>query len=180
MLGGARSGKSALAERLALARQAEAGLAVVAIVTAEARDAEMQQRIRAHQASRPAGWRTVEAPLALADALRAQAAPGRLLLVDCLTLWLSNLLLLEPMAGDTSPWPLPARYLRERRQLLDTVATLPGELILIGNEVGHGIVPIGALNRVFVDENGRLHQDLAARCDAVRFVMAGCALALKG
>lgn len=180
LIGGARSGKSALAERLA----AESGRTVTVLVTAQPGDAEMAARIAAHQAQRPAHWRTVEAPLALAAALRQADAPGALLLVDCLTLWLSNLLLAD--APDSAPTDavralVPgAAWVRERDALLETLPSLQAELLLIGNEVGHGIVPMGALNRLFVDENGRLHQALAARCDRVRWVMAGCALALKG
>lgn len=180
ILGGARSGKSALAERRAAERAASAGLDVVVVVTAEAGDAEMAARIATHRAQRPAHWRTVEAPLALAAALQREAAPGRLLLVDCLTLWLSNLLLLDPPdGGDGAPLRRPGRFTQERAALLAVLPALPGELLLIGNEVGHGIVPMGALNRWFVDENGRLHQALAAACDEVTFVMAGCALKLK-
>jgi adenosylcobinamide kinase/adenosylcobinamide-phosphate guanylyltransferase len=180
LIGGARSGKSALAERWAL----ESGRRVTVIATAHAGDEEMAARIAAHRAQRPAGWTTVEAPFALADALRAADAPDALLLVDCLTLWLSNLLLAElPPDLDlgTVRRLAPGETChREREALLATLPTLQGELLLIGNEVGHGIVPLGALNRLFVDENGRLHQALAAHCERVRFVMAGCTLPLKG
>ncbi|MBQ0959339.1 bifunctional adenosylcobinamide kinase/adenosylcobinamide-phosphate guanylyltransferase [Ideonella sp. 4Y11] len=165
ILGGARSGKSRLAEQLAQG----SGRAVTVIATAQALDDEMAARISAHRAARPAHWRCIEEPLALAAALQAADAPGALLLVDCLTLWLSNLL----QAGDE-------RCMVERAALLETLPMLQAELLLVGNEVGHGIVPLGALNRRFVDENGWLHQALAERCDAVRFVMAGCVLPLKG
>jgi adenosylcobinamide kinase/adenosylcobinamide-phosphate guanylyltransferase len=182
ILGGARSGKSALAERLAAQQAAREGKEVVVIVTAEVGDAEMAGRIAAHRAQRPAGWRTVEAPLSLATALQREASPGRVLVVDCLTLWLSNLLLLTPWTDDVlaSAWQPSIRYVDELAQLQAALPRLPGDILLIGNEVGHGVVPLGALNRVFVDENGRLHQALATHCDAVRFVMAGCVLALKG
>lgn len=182
ILGGARSGKSALAEALAAERQAQAGCEVVVLATAEAHDAEMRERIAQHRLRRPAHWRTVEAPLALAAALQHEAAPGRLLLVDCLTLWLTNLLLLSPWGESTQAagWQWHPRAAAEREALLQALPGLPGEVLLIGNEVGHGIVPLGALNRVFVDESGRLHQQLAAQCDRVRFVMAGCAVSLKG
>jgi adenosylcobinamide kinase/adenosylcobinamide-phosphate guanylyltransferase len=165
IIGGARSGKSRLAERLAH----DSGRPVTLIATAQALDDEMAARIAAHRAARPARWRCVEEPLSLAAALRAADAPGALLLVDCLTLWLSNLL----HAGDEV-------FGAERRALLAALALLQADLLLVGNEVGHGIVPMGALNRRFVDENGWLHQALAERCDAVRFVMAGCVLPLKG
>ena len=166
ILGGARSGKSALAERLA----ADSGREVIYIATAQAHDEEMHERIGHHRASRPAHWRSVEEPLALADALRLHAREDRCLLVDCLTLWLSNLLI----------DPQPARCARERDALLDTLPTLPGELLLVSNEVGLGIVPMGALSRRFVDEAGRLHQSIATQCERVLFVSAGLPIALKG
>ena len=166
ILGGARSGKSALAERLA-ARQAD----VVYIATAQARDGEMAARVAHHRERRPAQWRTIEEPLALAAALREHARDGRCVLVDCLTLWLSNLLDEQRAVED---WP------RERDDLLHTLPTLPGEIILVSNEVGLGVVPLGELTRRFVDEAGRLHQHLAAPCERVLFVAAGLPLALKG
>jgi adenosylcobinamide kinase/adenosylcobinamide-phosphate guanylyltransferase len=166
ILGGARSGKSALAERLALA---SAG-AVVYIATAQARDGEMAERIAHHRARRPADWACVEEPLALADVLRQHARADRCVLVDCLTLWLSNLL----GAADASCFE------RERAALLDTLPQLPGEILLVSNEVGMGVVPLGELSRRFVDEAGRLHQALAAVCDRVIFVAAGLPLTLKG
>jgi adenosylcobinamide kinase/adenosylcobinamide-phosphate guanylyltransferase len=167
---------------------------VVVIATAQALDPEMAARIAAHRAVRPAHWHTVEAPLGLADELRRQDAPHRLLLVDCLTLWLTNALLADHGAdealvagsgaalatGSGKPLSPAATWCRERDALLAVLPTLQAELLLIGNEVGHGIVPMGALNRLFVDESGRLHQQLARCCDRVRFVMAGCTLALKG
>jgi len=166
ILGGARSGKSALAERIAT----ESGRDVVYIATAERRDAEMAERIAHHRARRPAQWRCVEEPLALVDTLGAQAHEDRCMLVDCLTLWLGNLL------GNDDP----ARFERERDALLATLPTLPGEIILVSNEVGLGIVPLGELTRRFVDEAGRLHQALAVRCERVVFVAAGLPLLLKG
>lgn len=166
ILGGARSGKSALAERLAAA----GGLPVVYVATAQPGDAEMAARIEHHRAQRPPHWGCVEEPLALAATLRAQAAPGRCLLVDCLTLWLSNLL------GD----PDPGRLAHERDALLAVLPQLPGDLLLVSNEVGQGVVPLGELSRRFVDEAGRLHQALAARCERVVLVVAGLPMLLKG
>lgn len=166
ILGGARSGKSALAEHWA----AGSGLDVVYIATAERRDAEMDARVDAHRTRRPAHWGCVEEPLALATALRDHAAPDRCVLIDCLTLWLSNLLCLDDAA----------RYDRERQALLDTVATAPGTVLLVSNEVGLGVVPMGELTRRFVDEAGRLHQALATHCDRVVFTAAGLPLFLKG
>lgn len=166
ILGGARSGKSALAERIALQSARE----VVYIATAQALDDEMAQRIDHHRARRPAHWHCVEEPLALAGALHAHASDERLLLVDCLTLWLGNLL----GAADTT------RFARERDALLAALPVLPGQIVLVSNEVGLGVVPMGELTRRFVDEAGRLHQSLAACCERVAFVAAGLPLALKG
>lgn len=166
ILGGARSGKSALAERWANA----SGNAVIYVATARAGDDEMATRIAHHRARRPSAWPCLEAPIALADALERHAAGGRCLLVDCLTLWLSNLLIDED----------GALLEREREALLATLPTLPGEILLVSNEVGCGIVPMGELSRRFVDEAGRLHQALAATCDRVVFVAARLPLALKG
>ena len=166
ILGGARSGKSALAERLALA---SAG-AVVYIATAQARDGEMAERIAHHRARRPVEWACVEEPLALADVLRRHARADRCVLVDCLTLWLSNLLGHDDQG----------RFAQERDALLEVLPTLAGQVLLVSNEVGLGIVPMGALTRRFVDEAGRLHQALAERCERVLFVAAGLPLVLKG
>ncbi|MBN6152153.1 bifunctional adenosylcobinamide kinase/adenosylcobinamide-phosphate guanylyltransferase [Xanthomonas sp. AmX2] len=166
ILGGARSGKSALAERLAVA----SGREVVYLATAQPLDGEMDARIARHRAQRPAHWRLVEEPLALAAALRAETRASRCVLVDCLTLWLSNLL----GAPDASA------FARERDALLAALPQLPGQVILVGNEVGQGVVPLGELSRRFVDEAGRLHQALAARCGQVAFVVAGLPMLLKG
>jgi len=166
ILGGARSGKSALAERLA----DESGQSVVYIATAQAHDAEMAARIAHHRDRRPAHWQSVEEPLALAQTLRAYAGPDRCVLVDCLTLWLSNLL------GDVDD----KRLGQECEALLEVLPTLPGELLFVSNEVGLGVVPMGELTRRFVDEAGRLHQAMAARCERVLFVAAGLPLLLKG
>lgn len=175
ILGGARSGKSAYAEQLA-ARQPHP---VTVIATAEAHDAEMAARIAHHRQQRPAHWLTVEEPLALAAALRQHARPDGLILVDCLTLWLTNQLLAADLPED-GPLSPPAQWLAAREALLCTLETLPGEVLLIANEVGLGIVPLGALNRLFVDEAGRLNQALAARCQQVRFIAAGLPMTLKG
>lgn len=164
ILGGARSGKSALAERLAV----EAGRDVVYVATAQAGDAEMAARIAHHRARRPQQWLCVEEPIHLADVLREHARAHRCILVDCLTLWLSNLLTDEHA------------FERERARLLNAVPTLPGDLLMVSNEVGLGIVPLGELTRRFVDEAGRLHQSLAALSERVLFVAAGLPIALKG
>lgn len=166
ILGGARSGKSRLAEKLA----AESGLTVTYIATSQALDGEMSARIAQHRARRPAQWSLLEEPLELARVLLEQAAPGRCLLVDCLTLWLSNLLMLDDQA----------RLEAEREALLASLATLPGRIILVSNETGLGVVPLGELTRRYVDEAGWLHQALAERCERVIFTMAGLPMILKG
>ncbi len=164
ILGGARSGKSALAVHLARA----SGLAVTVVATATAGDAEMAERIARHRAARPAAWRLVEEPIALAAALRAECAAERVVIVDCLTLWLSNLLL---AAAPLEP---------EQAALLDALPTLPGRVLFVANEVGLGIVPENPLGRRFRDLAGFLNQAIAARCDRVTLVAAGLPVVLKG
>lgn len=166
ILGGARSGKSRYAENLA----SQSGYEVIYVATAQAQDVEMQERIAHHRATRPQHWLTVEEPLALADVLQQHAAPQRLLLVDCLTLWLTNLLCLEN-----------AQYLQtETEKLLACLRGLPGHVTLVSNEVGLGIVPLGELTRRYVDEAGRLHQQLATQMNTVVFMVAGLPQVLKG
>jgi adenosylcobinamide kinase/adenosylcobinamide-phosphate guanylyltransferase len=168
ILGGVRSGKTRLAERLAQ----ESGLAVTWIATALAGDEEMAGRIAAHRAHRPAHWGLIEEPVALARTLRTQAAPRRCLVVDCLTLWLTNLLTLPGLG--------PGRLARERADLLAALPGLPGELVLVANETNLGVIPLGELSRRFCDEAGALHQDLARACDRVVMTVAGLPLTLKG
>ena len=154
ILGGARSGKSRLAEKLA----SDSGLPVLYIATSQPLDGEMHDRVALHRQRRPDTWGLIEEPLELARVLRDNAAPGRCLLVDCLTLWLTNLLMLDN----------PERLVLERDQLLDTLASLPGEIIFVSNETGLGVVPLGELTRRYVDEAGWLHQALAERCQRDR------------
>lgn len=158
VLGGARSGKSRYAEALIGARPA------LYLATGEAHDAEMRERIREHQKRRGANWTTRDAPLALAEALRAADRP---VLVDCLTLWLSNLLgaRRDPDA--------------ETRNLVETLPALRAPVIFVSNEVGLGIVPDNKLAREFRDHAGRLHQAIAAIASRVVFVAAGLPLTLK-
>ncbi len=177
VIGGARSGKSAHAERQA----AESGLRVSYIATAQAQDAEMERRIAHHRARRPADWACAEAPLQLAATLRAAAAPHKCLLVDCLTLWLSNLFFAgaaarQAEAGEAIDCPLLAG---ETLALLDTLPRLPGRVVLVSNEVGWGIVPMHPVARLFADEQGRLNQRVAAVADRVTLVAAGLPLVLK-
>nr|WP_221403992.1 bifunctional adenosylcobinamide kinase/adenosylcobinamide-phosphate guanylyltransferase [Pseudoduganella umbonata] len=177
VLGGARSGKSAHAERLA----AQSGKEVVYVATASAGDAEMARRIATHRADRPAEWTTVEEPLALAAVLERWRAPHRLVLVDCLTLWLTNLLFADGTEyPDVGAIALPRRFHDERAALLAQVRKDAGDIVFVSNEVGMGIVPFGAVTRAFTDEAGRLNQAVAAACDNVVFVAAGLPLVLKG
>ena len=166
VLGGARSGKSALAERLLLARAA--GRTPVYLATAEAWDEEMRVKIAQHQAARAGqGWITREAPLDLAGAL-ATLDPQTPVLVDCLTLWLTNHLL----AGSD--------LAAEGLALAAAIAAHAGPIVTVANEVGLGIVPDNALARQFRDAAGRLNQSLAAQAGTVVFVAAGLPLVLKG
>ncbi|MGQ7957151.1 bifunctional adenosylcobinamide kinase/adenosylcobinamide-phosphate guanylyltransferase [Pseudomonas sp. SP16.1] len=166
ILGGARSGKSRLAEKLAT----ESGLEVLYIATSQALDGEMSARVAQHRARRPAHWGLVEEPVELARVLREQAREGRCLLVDCLTLWLTNLLLLNDQA----------RLAAERDALLATLGELSGRILLVSNETGLGVVPLGELTRRYVDEAGWLHQALAERSRRVLFCVAGLPMVLKG
>lgn len=165
ILGGSRSGKSTLAEQ----RAAESGLAVTYVATATAGDGEMAARIAQHQARRPGHWNSVEEPFHLAQALRQHAEPERCLLVDCLTLWLTNLL----CANNED------QFQRERAAFLETLPTLPGHIILVSNEVGMGIVPMGELSRRFSDEAGWLNQEVARTCGRVTLMVAGLPYPLK-
>jgi adenosylcobinamide kinase/adenosylcobinamide-phosphate guanylyltransferase len=160
VLGGARSGKSRYAERLVT----EAPAPWVYIATAEAFDDEMRARIAAHKAERPAGWITVETPVDLAGAL--DGAGGAPVLVDCLTLWLSNVMLRDETAAGAA--------------LLDALPRRPAPTVLVSNEVGWGIVPDNALARRFRDEAGVLHQRIAALADRVVLMVAGLPLVVKG
>jgi adenosylcobinamide kinase/adenosylcobinamide-phosphate guanylyltransferase len=163
VLGGARSGKSRYAEELIMAGAPP----WIYLATAQAHDEEMAARIAEHRARRPAGWTIIEAPLELASAISANAGAGRRVLVDCLTLWLSNVILARQDVEDAC---------RRLRGALDVAA---GPVVLVSNEVGLGIVPDNALARVFRDAQGRLNQQLAALADRVVLMVAGLPLALK-
>ena len=166
ILGGVRSGKSRLAEQHAQ----DTGLPVTYIATATSEDDEMRARIEHHQAQRPGHWQLVEEPLALAATLQQHAAANHCVLVDCLTLWLTNLL----CAQDES------RMQTEVKSLLQILPTLPGHIILVSNETGMGVVPLGELTRRYCDEAGRLHQAVAQSCERVILTVAGLPLHLKG
>ena len=177
ILGGARSGKSLLAEQ----RAAQSGLRVIYLATAEARDGEMRRRIDHHRARRPADWGCIEETQDLAARLQTLAAPDTCILVDCLTLWLSNLLFAgraaaQAEAGEAIDCPL---FSGQTAALLDCLPQLPGQVILVSNEVGWGIVPMHPVSRLFADEQGRLNQRVAAVCDRVTLVAAGLPLILK-
>ena len=169
ILGGARSGKSALAEKLA-----HRGRRVLFVATAEARDEDMKRRIAAHRERRPSGWDTLEEPLDLVAALRPLLNRYDTFLLDCITLWVSNLLLDEPArAEDGSRIPGAAR------ELMDLIAKSPATWILVSNEVGQGIVPSSDLGRAYRDALGRVNQVAASRANKVYLMTAGLALELK-
>lgn len=163
VLGGARSGKSRIAEEIA----GSAGLKQVYIATSEIRDAEMQDRVDKHRQDRGQGWETIEEPLDIAAIIARTSHPGTVLLIDCLTLWLSNLL----EAGRD--------IAAETQRLCNLLETAPGPVVLVSNEVGQGIVPMNKLARQFRDEAGRLHQAVATVSDTVLMVSAGLPIALK-
>ncbi len=176
VLGGARSGKSAYAESLAVASSKE----VIYIATAQAGDDEMAARIAHHRQQRPAAWITVEETLALGDALLHWCAPQRLVLVDCLSLWLSNLLFSGAAEfPDVGAIVLPPQFHAQRERFLQALEQVSGDLVLVSNEVGMGIVPLGAISRCYADEAGRLNQAVAARCERAVLVVAGLPLVLK-
>jgi adenosylcobinamide kinase/adenosylcobinamide-phosphate guanylyltransferase len=164
VLGGARSGKSAFAERLV----AETGLSRHYIATGRAWDDEMRQRIAKHREDRGEGWQTHEEPLALAACIRDLAREDRAVLVDCLTLWVTNLMLEERDIA------------AEFAGLAEAIKAAPGRLVFVSNEVGLGIVPENRMAREFRDHAGRLHQQVAALVPEVYFVAAGLPLKMKG
>ena len=163
VLGGARSGKSAYAE----ARAEGFDGRLLYIATAEALDGEMTDRIRLHRDRRGQRWETREEPVTLLELLKREAAADRFILVDCLTLWISNLMFAElDIAGDVAA-------------LADALPSLPGQICFVSNEVGQGIVPDNKLARDFRDHAGRTHQEIARVADEVVFVTAGLAQKLK-
>ena len=191
LVGGARSGKSTLAARWAGERR----LPVCCIVTAIAADAEMQSRIEAHRGARPSDWRLIEEPVHLERALHEASRDGGVVLIDCVTLWISNCLwpnvTVGPSAGRARHLPEEvsevadaggldvAGWQHERAAFLDALAASSAEILLVSNEVGAGIVPDNAAARRFRDEQGWLNQRLAELCDSVYFVAAGLPLRLK-
>jgi adenosylcobinamide kinase/adenosylcobinamide-phosphate guanylyltransferase len=168
--GGARSGKSAFAERLAASR----GGGVLYVATAEAGDAEMAERIAVHRARRAADWLTLEEPLEPARTVRAHAGPERTVLLDCLGLLVSNVLLAEGEAGDPA-----ARLTRLGEELIALAGAGGRDVILVSAEVGGGLVPTSALARRFRDLLGDLNQQVASAADQTFLVVAGLAVDLR-
>jgi len=164
VLGGARSGKSRYAEAQCLATC----LQLHYVATAQALDNEMHERIRHHQESRAQAWISHEEPLNIAACLKSLDDSKNVILIDCLTLWVSNHLMLEMSA-----------WAEQRAALIAILPTLSAHVVLVSNEVGQGIVPLGEMNRLFVDESGRLHQEIAAIAQKVSFVTAGIVQTLK-
>lgn len=141
----------------------------------------MQLRIALHRARRPEQWSVVEEPVRLAETLYAHARHGGCVLVDCLTLWLNNLLFAGGHAyPETGPITPPEAWSAEIEALLTALPLLPGEVILVSNEIGLGVVPMGAVTRFYVDELGRLNQRLAAQADRVHLLVAGIPMPVKG
>lgn len=178
ILGGARSGKSRYAETLAV----ESDLPVIYVATSnrhftfqddqqdDQQDEEMLARIEHHQNQRPSHWQTVEEPLDLAGILKQHSQKDNCLLVDCLTLWLTNHLLKdESLQG----------WQQAKQELLDVLPSLPGQVLLVSNEVGQGVVPLGKISRQFVDQAGWLHQEITQIADGMTFVTAGIPQKLK-
>ena len=162
ILGGARSGKS----HFALTRAEQSGLSLHYVATAQAGDDEMRFRIAAHRAARGARWQVVEESQELANVLLSVSHDDSVIVVDCLTLWITNCLLAQTWAA-------------QKRALLNVFDGLKGHLIFISNETGMGIIPMGDLSRRFIDESGFFHQELAARCARVTLMVAGIPLVTK-
>ena len=180
VLGGQKSGKSRRGEQLAAAWLARSSKhRAVLIATGEAHDAEMRARIERHRTDRAARvprLATVEQPLALAEMIRRHSAKRTLVMVDCLTLWLTNLL----MPVDSVPnRPVAPVLLAETATLLTAIREAPGPLVLIGNEIGLGVIPLGNEVRAFVDALGQLNQQVAGECERVTLMAAGLPLTLK-
>lgn len=176
ILGGARSGKTAHAIALAKSLAAGSNADVIYVATAQPLDEEMRHRIALHRAERPPTWHTLEAPGGLAQALAALTAEP-IVVIDCMTLWLSNALL-QDFRDDAPTATLPA-WEAERSKFLQWLQETRAEVVLISNEVGAGIVPLSPVSRRFQDEQGRLNQALAALCERVTLVVAGIAVPIK-
>ena len=180
LLGGQRSGKSRRAEMLAVQwLQAVPGRRAVMLATAQAWDDEMRDRIARHRADRRervSGMHTVEEPLALAEALQRHSAADTLVVVDCLTLWLSNLMM--PMHAEDAL--NEAGVIEAEQALCRSLVAATGPVVVVGNEIGLGVIPMGRDVRAFVDALGRLNQRVAATCERVTLMVAGLPMVLKG
>ncbi|MFT2097437.1 bifunctional adenosylcobinamide kinase/adenosylcobinamide-phosphate guanylyltransferase [Marinomonas sp. 2405UD66-6] len=165
VLGGVRSGKSAFAQE----QVAASGKPVCYVATSQVWDDDMEKRVQLHKENRPAEWRLIEEPLALADVLNSLNFPDQAVIVECFTLWLTNLLCLED----------EDRLEQEKQALLKAVEAFQGDLVLVSSEVGLGIMPMNALARRFADEAGSMNQSLAKLTNRVTFVAAGLPMPLK-
>lgn len=172
IIGGARSGKSALA----LQRAHDSSKSVTFVATAQALDAEMSERIARHRGERPKTWMTVESPLQLAETLAEVDAKDRFVIVDCLTLWLSNIMCSTTEDNSPSNELVCSEYCDA---LIGALEKFSGDIVLITNEVGMGIVPDNVLARRFRDEQGRLNQQVARICERVTLVVAGIPISIK-
>jgi adenosylcobinamide kinase/adenosylcobinamide-phosphate guanylyltransferase len=166
IIGGMKSGKSMLAEQQAI----HSNLPVTYVATASAHDNEMQQRIQRHQQCRPVHWQTVEESIHLASLIKNHDRKNQCIVIDCLTLWLTNLLMLEN----------DALLNKEIEEFVQLISSVKGQLIMVSNESNMGIIPLGELTRRYCDEVGILHQRLAQQCDNVIFTIAGLPHVLKG
>lgn len=166
ILGGVRSGKSRLAEQLAI----QTGLPVTYIATATAADQEMHQRIATHRQHRPGDWILIEEPVQLGRVIAENNQSTRCLIIDCLTLWLTNLLLADQDGG----------LEQQTDALLSALPNVAGEIIFVANETNMGVIPMGELSRRYCDEAGILHQRVAQACDRVILTVAGLPQLLKG
>jgi adenosylcobinamide kinase/adenosylcobinamide-phosphate guanylyltransferase len=170
ILGGARSGKSLRAEQLAAA----SGWPVTYVATARVGDSEFAARVAQHRERRPADWALVETPLDLGATIRKHAREGHVLLIDCLTLWLANLLFPADNAESCVSLVEPFSAFET------ALAASKGRVIIVSNEIGLGVVPMGSVTRLYIDELGRLNQRVAATSRTVTLMVAGLPLALKG
>ncbi|MEY8213247.1 MAG: bifunctional adenosylcobinamide kinase/adenosylcobinamide-phosphate guanylyltransferase [Colwellia sp.] len=180
ILGGARSGKSSFAEKQAKQNEVDDQAQIYYLATAQSLDGEMSQRIKQHQQQRPQHWQLIESPIALAKTLEQLLSNHQskyekpiTVLIDCLTLWLTNCL----CSAEKNCWQQEKQLLL--KLLINYQQTSHVNLLLVSNEVGHGIVPMGELSREFVDQAGWLHQEIATMATQVDFIMAGIPLSLK-
>ena len=179
IIGGARSGKSRLAEQVAKNSNDN----IIYIATASPGDNEMAERILHHKEQRPANWRVIESELQLGKVIHninmLEDSTDTCILVDCLTLWLTNCLCRTTGNESTAITENLGYWLQEKIDFIDAIKQFKGRIILVSNEVGHGIVPMGQLSREFVDQSGWLHQEVAELATQVDFVMAGLPLTMK-